>query len=139
MLRRYAAMYESASFLDGDPSWFMHQVVGAENQEAMAFVASCLSYGSRKQFMPKIHWLLDRAGGNVDKWVRTGGFAEDLPEDDPSCYYRLFTVGQMHLFLQAYRLANASACSCGGWCAATRLWIWACGQTLSTAVHSLCR
>ena len=70
MLRRYAAMYESASFLDGDPSWFMHQVVGAENQEAMAFVASCLSYGSRKQFMPKIHWLLDRAGGNVDKWVR---------------------------------------------------------------------
>ena len=103
MLRRYAAMYESASFLDGDPSWFMHQVVGAENQEAMAFVASCLSYGSRKQFMPKIHWLLDRAGGNVDKWVRTGGFAEDLPEDDPSCYYRLFTVGQMHHFLQAYR------------------------------------
>ena len=103
MLWHYSAEYETAAFIEGDPSWFMHQVSGSENQEAMAFLASCLSYGSRKQFMPKIQWLLDRSGGEVDSWVRTGDFATMMPEGDSHCYYRLFTVGQMHNFLQAYR------------------------------------
>ena len=37
LLKDYADRYETASFINGDPSWFMHQVHGAENQEAMAF------------------------------------------------------------------------------------------------------
>ena len=102
-LRRYAAEYETEAFLQGDPSWFMHQVEGAANQEATAFVASCLSYGSRRQFMPKIQWLLDCAGGEVDTWVREGGFEKDLPSGDRGCFYRLYTVGQMNAFLRAYR------------------------------------
>ena len=102
-LERYAAMYETEAFLQGDPSWFMHQVVGAANQEAMAFVASCLSYGSRKQFMPKIQWLLDCAGGEMDAWVREGGFEEVLPAGGCGCFYRLNTVGHMNDFLRAYR------------------------------------
>ena len=51
--------YETADFLPADPSSFMHKVKGEANQEAMAFIASCLSYGSRKQFFPKIQYLLD--------------------------------------------------------------------------------
>ena len=102
-LRRYAAEYETEEFLQGDPSWFMHQVEGAANQEATAFVASCLSYGSRKQFMPKIQWLLDCAGGDVDAWVREGGFEEVLPAGGCGCFYRLNTVGQMNAFLRAYQ------------------------------------
>ncbi len=102
-LKRYAAMYETEAFLQGDPSWFMHQVVGTANQEAMAFLASCLSYGSRRQFMPKIQWMLDCAGGEVDAWVREGDFEEDLPSGDKGCFYRLYTVGQMNAFLRAYR------------------------------------
>ena len=103
LLRQYAAKYETVAFLEGDPSWFMHQVAGASNQEATAFLAACLSYGSRKQFMPKIQWLLERAEGKVDAWVRSGAFADDLPAGDSRCFYRLYTVGQMHRFLQAYR------------------------------------
>ena len=102
-LQRYAAEYEAESFLLGDPSWFMHQVEGEANQEAMAFVASCLSYGSRKQFMPKIQWLLDCAEGEVDVWVREGGFEAVLPAEGCGCFYRLNTVGQMNAFLRAYR------------------------------------
>ena len=102
-LKQYAAMYETKAFLQGDPSWFMHQVEGAANQEATAFLASCLSYGSRKQFMPKIQWLLDCADGEVDAWVREGGFEKDLPSGDTSCFYRLHTVGQMNAFLRVYR------------------------------------
>ena len=102
-LRRYAAMYETEAFLHGDPSWFMHQVVGKANQEATAFVASCLSYGSRKHFMPKIQWLLDCAGGKMDAWVCEGSFEEVLPKGGCGCFYRLNTVGQMNAFLRAYR------------------------------------
>ena len=54
LLRQYASKYEKAEFLEGDPSRFMHLVTGAANQEATAFVASGLSFGSRSQFLPRI-------------------------------------------------------------------------------------
>ena len=69
LLRELAERYETSDFVNGDPSWFMHQVVGRENQEATAFVASCLSYGSRKQFLPKIQQLLDFANGDIYEWI----------------------------------------------------------------------
>lgn len=101
-LRRYADEYETRSFMKGDPSWFMHQVKGAANQEATAFVASALSFGARSQFLPKIQWLLDCARGNMDRWVRTGAFERDLPPDSSRCFYRFFTYGTMNAFLRAY-------------------------------------
>ena len=57
ILKALAERYETADFIVRDPSWWMHQVSGERNQEAMAFVASGLSYGSRSQFMPKIGQL----------------------------------------------------------------------------------
>ena len=66
LLIQYAEKYETADFINGDPSWFMHQVSGAKNQEAMAFIAASLSYGSRQQFMKKIQLILDWAQGDVD-------------------------------------------------------------------------
>jgi len=103
LLISYAEQYETADFLEGDPSWFMHQVAGRENQEAMALIASSLSYGSRPQFMKKIHTILDWTGGNVDKWVRTGQFRSCLPEGDQRCFYRLFTCDTMNRFFTVYR------------------------------------
>ena len=102
-LIRYAARFETPSFLEGDPSWFMHQVEGAANREATAFVASSLSFGARSQFLPKIQWLLDRARGDMDCWVRTGAFERDLPPDASRCFYRFFTFETMNAFLRAYR------------------------------------
>lgn len=98
-----ADLYEAPSFLIGDPSWFMHQVSEPDNQEAMAFLASCLSYGSRQQFMPKIQWLLNCSNGKIHNWIRSGDFTSALPKDSPHCFYRLYTVGQMHTFLQVYK------------------------------------
>ena len=43
-LRSYAEKYETASFIEGDPSWFMHQASGKANQEVTAFIAACLGY-----------------------------------------------------------------------------------------------
>ena len=100
-LREYAQKYETADFINGDPSWFMHQVQGVKNQEIMAFMAAGLSYGSRAQFLPKIQWLLDKADGQPDAWVREGAFREHLKPGDGSCFYRLYTKGEMFNFLDA--------------------------------------
>jgi len=85
-----ADRYETADFICGDPSWFMHQVDGDANKEAIAFIASCFSYGSRKQFMPKIQFLLEQSKGAVCQWVKQGGYNEVVPNND-NCFYRLYT------------------------------------------------
>ena len=103
LLKQYADKYETADFIIGDPSWFMHQVSGARNQEAMAFIAASLSYGSRQQFMKKIQLILDWALGDVDAWVRSGRFAENLHQGDKSCFYRLYTCDTMYNFLSTYQ------------------------------------
>lgn len=103
MLLRNAEHYETAEFLVDDPSWWMHQVSGTENQEAMAFLASCLSYGSRKQFMPKIGQMLEWSGGEMHRWIADGAFEEQLRDGDKSCYYRLYTKCCMNALLRAYK------------------------------------
>ena len=131
-LRKYADKYETASFIKGDPSWFMHQVRGAANQEATAFVASALSFGSRAQFLPKIQWLLDRADGDLDRWIRSGAFENDLRPDDGRCFYRFFMFATMNAFLRAYRGIMAEHATLGGFVRAS------CGGDAVKAVAAIC-
>ena len=101
-LQFYADKYEKEEFLKDDPSWFMHQVEGSSNQEIFAFIASCLSYGSRKQFFPKIQFIIDKSDGDVLNWIRNGSFEEDIP-DNENCYYRLYNNHIMNQFLHALK------------------------------------
>lgn len=103
LLRKYAAEYETADFLNGDPSWFMHKVDGNENRETTAFVASALSYGNRRQFMPKIEAIVDAAAGNVHEWVMRGDFENFIPHDKAGSYYRLYSYQTMNTFLRGVR------------------------------------
>ena len=95
-----ANKYEVLDFLNGDPSWFMHQVIGERNQETIAFIASCLSYGSRNVFMPRIQYLLDCSRNEPYEWIKSGKYKLDIPNDD-TCFYRLYTNAMM------YNLFNA--------------------------------
>lgn len=97
-----AARYETAAFIEGDPSWWMHQVHGTGNREAVAFVAQALSYGSRAQFMPRIGHLLELADGDMDRWLRTGAYRDCFAEGDRACFYRLYNCGTMRSFFDAY-------------------------------------
>ena len=65
LLREYASRYETADFLNGDPSWFMHQVEPVADRVMLAFLASSLSYGNRTQFFPKIQYMLTWQCGRV--------------------------------------------------------------------------
>ncbi len=102
-IREYAEHYETKDFLQGDPSWFMHQVEGDWNKEVTAFIASCLSYGSRKQFMPKIQSIVDFANGDVYNWILNGKFKDDVPDNDKVCFYRLYTQHTMYVLFEALR------------------------------------
>lgn len=114
LLRQWAEEFEDERFLQGDPSWFMHQVRGAANQEVMAFLASCLSYGSRPLFLPKIQLLLDWSGGEVFDWVADGGYGSCFP-DPQACFYRLYTCGDMLALLRSLRLMLVRYGSMGGY------------------------
>ncbi|MBR1929319.1 MAG: TIGR02757 family protein [Paludibacteraceae bacterium] len=101
LLIQLADRYETQDFLQGDPSWFMHQVSGIENQETMAFIASALSYGNRKQFMPKIEQLLIWSGGEPQRWIENKEYEVYFSADDNECFYRLYNKGMMHSFFAA--------------------------------------
>ena len=103
LLIEYAKRYETTDFLATDPSWVMHQVDGNRNRETLAFIASCLSYGSRKQFFPKIQYILDCSHGEVYDWVYYGRFDKDIPDDTKRCYYRLYTFHTMNTFFHALK------------------------------------
>lgn len=99
-LTSLADKYENKEFLIGDPSWFMHQVEGEANKELLAFVASCLSYGSRKQFLPKIEHILQCSKDDMTGWLSSGRYNDDIPATD-ECYYRLYTCRMMNDMLTA--------------------------------------
>lgn len=112
-LKSLADKYENKEFLIGDPSWFMHQVEGDSNKELLAFIASSISYGSRKQFLPKIQYLLDSITSQwnnkenatmpsdlVSKWLTEGKFKMSVPDND-DCFYRLYTNHIFHIFLSS--------------------------------------
>lgn len=99
-LKSLAEKYERKEFLVGDPSWFMHQVEGDTNRELLAFIASAISYGSRKQFLPKIQNILDACNGDTYEWIVSGKYKTFLPEND-DCFYRLYTNRTFKQFLSA--------------------------------------
>ena len=97
-LRHLAAKYETKDFLQNDPSWFMHQVLGRENQEVMAFIASVLSYGKRELFFPKLHFMLKASRFQPYRWVKEALFRRDIG-DNEQCFYRLYNNHMMLQFL----------------------------------------
>ena len=104
-LLRYAEKYERA-FPSPDPSEFLKAAEGVRNQEATAFVAACLSFGSIKRFMPKIGWLVEWANdsGGMDSWIRRGTFKRTVRPDACRCFYRFVTHAHLYAFLCTYQL-----------------------------------
>ena len=66
LLRSLAQKYETASFMDGDPSQFLRRYSQPRDQELAAFVVSTLSFGQREQFIAK----LDAMFAAADDWAR---------------------------------------------------------------------
>ena len=104
LLRQYAEKYERA-FPSPDPSEFLKTAGGVRNQEATAFVAAGLSFGSIEQFMPKIEQLIEWAkdSGGMDQWIRSGAFERKIRANACRSFYRFVTYGNLHAFLRTYQ------------------------------------
>ncbi len=83
-----ATKYETETFLIGDPSQFMH-CCAVEEQERTAWIAAALSYGSRRQFLPKIEQL-------IEVYIRQKSLLPDTEER----FYRLHTNKDVNRFLR---------------------------------------
>ncbi len=101
-LRRLAAKHETTAFAEDDPIRFLHTAEGP-GIETTAFVAACLSYGSRAQFLRKIQEVVDMAGGDVHDWIVSGRFTRRFHAGDDRSFYRLFSYGLMHEMFAALR------------------------------------
>ena len=132
ILAELAERYETPEFIVGDPSWWMHQVSGERNQEATAFVASVLSYGSRAQFMPKIGRLLEYAEGDMDRWLRMGAYAERFAIGDKLCFYRLYNNDTLRRFFDAYSEMLTHYGS-------MKAYVTSCNGSAPNAVEMICR
>ena len=96
LLISLAQKYEVATFTKEDPSQFIRWYSSPEDVEVASFIAAMLSFGSRKQFIPKIRYifeLADKAGG-MAAWLKGGQYKKDFQCSDCK-FYRFYSYSDM--------------------------------------------
>lgn len=107
-LQNLAEKYETASFCNDDPSFFLrwyekYQMENKDdfvkNTECAAFIAAMLAFGKRSQFIPKIQEILELCcendGGKITDWCLNG--AKNFPFGDKK-FYRFYSYNDLHIF-----------------------------------------
>ncbi|MCQ2572983.1 MAG: TIGR02757 family protein [Treponema sp.] len=101
LLKELADKYENENFLTTDPSQFLRRFKKDTDQEVFSFVAAMLSFGNRKQFIPKIELLASLAGESFAVWIMSGAYRTSFlpPDEDPSKkFYRFYSYEDMYAF-----------------------------------------
>lgn len=97
-LKQLADKYEVSTFCNDDPSQFLHWYPASQivDTECAAFIAAMLSFGNRKQFIPKIKSILtlaDKTCSTISKWILQN--SPDFPNSDKK-FYRFYSYNDMH-------------------------------------------
>ena len=98
-----AQKYEVHDFILQDPSQFLFwyddfpELKNPRNVECAAFVAAMLSFGNRKQFIPKIQGILELSldEGGIADWCLNG--AKNFPFGSKK-FYRFYSYDDLHTF-----------------------------------------
>ena len=113
-----AQKYETASFMDADPSQFIRWYKEQADVEAASFIAAMLSFGSRTQFIPKIRSIFELAdkSGGMEKWLKSRDFEKNFDENSPNFaqkgeklpkFYRFYAFSDMNsLFSELSEILN---------------------------------
>ena len=105
-LKALADKYEVSSFMDQDPSQFLHWYDSAPEAtrtactELASFIAAMLAFGNRRQFIPKIQLVLtnaDQTSGSIFNWLKTGSYKKSFPTGSQK-FYRFYSYDDMHTF-----------------------------------------
>ena len=113
-LKELAEKYENSSFLDSDPSQFLRWYKNHSDVEIASFVAAMLSFGNRKQFIPKIRSIFETADktGGIFLWIKNGAFEKDfcaLSGDDEEKFYRFYSYKEMKNLFRAFKVLLESS------------------------------
>ena len=96
-----ADKYEKPEFLNEDPSQFLRSFSSETEAEVFSFIAAMLSFGSRKQFIPKIKQIFTLASPSVVSWLKSGQYSVDfkrLSSDSEKKFYRFYSYADMIVF-----------------------------------------
>lgn len=98
-LVRLAAKYETSDFLKSDPSQFLYYYKNPADIELCAFTASLLSFGNRKQFIPKIQFVMQQAdlSGGIFTWIKNRDFEKTFSPDNNKKFYRFYSYKDFYL------------------------------------------
>ena len=105
-LKALADKYEVSSFMEQDPSQFLHWYDWVTNEtktactEFASFIAAMLAFGNRKQFIPKIQLVLtnaDQTSGSIFNWLKTGSYKKSFPTGSQK-FYRFYSYDDMQTF-----------------------------------------
>lgn len=119
-----ANKYENASFANEDPSQFLKWYSSVVDTESACFIAALLSFGNRKQFIPKIRAIFevaDKAGGMAN-WLKSGLYKGTFLEFANCCgcnnnfekkFYRFYSFNDMICLFDALSLILNKECSLG--------------------------
>lgn len=107
-LKSLAEKYENSSFLNSDPSQFLRWYKNQADVEIAAFVAAMLSFGNRKQFIPKIRFIFETAdcAGGIFCWIKNGGFEKDFSSasgNGDEKFYRFYSYEDMKILFRAFK------------------------------------
>lgn len=94
-----ADKYETKDFLKEDPSQFLYYYKSVRDTELCAFTASLLSFGSRKQFIPKIRFIMENADnfGGIYKWITCGIYKKTFAPGDNKKFYRFYSYEDFNI------------------------------------------
>lgn len=101
-----ANKYETSSFVNEDPSQFLKWYSSCIDIEPACFIAALLSFGNRKQFIPKIKSIFEIADkfGGMANWLKTGIYKGSFLDFANKCdcknnfdkkFYRFYSYNDM--------------------------------------------
>lgn len=98
-----ANKYEISEFVNEDPSQFLRWYSDVCDMEVASFIAAMLSFGNRKQFIPKIKSIFEKAdkAGGICAWIKQNKFYDDFCTGDfEKKFYRFYSYADMICFFE---------------------------------------
>lgn len=96
LLLSLAQKYEVPAFTLEDPSQFLCWYSSPADIEPACFIAAMLSFGNRKQFIPKIRSIFELAdkSAGMANWLKSGQYKKDFACSDCK-FYRFYSYSDM--------------------------------------------
>lgn len=101
LLREWAKMYNTKSFIKDDPVQFPRRFTEKRDIEISAFLTAWISYGRREHICQKAEELHRMMGESPYKFIRAGETSFAPLRNRPVCrrdtFYRFYTYNDLHL------------------------------------------